>query len=352
MAHPTRLAVAGTGLIGLRHVEAILKADGVELAGVMEPNPEVRAHAEALGAKGYASLDELLSEGGADGVIVAVPNQLHEQVAGTCIDAGLPVLVEKPLTDDVAAGERLLARAGEAGVAVLTGHHRRHNPLIRKALEIVRSGELGALSTVQAQTWFLKPDDYFDAEWRRKKGAGPVYLNLIHDIDLLQALCGPVARVHAMESNAVRGNEVEETAVVLLRFASGLLGTVNVSDAAAAPWSWELTARENAHYPATAENCYWIGGTRGSLALPNLAVWHHTDDRGWWGPIGFTKPIFSFEDPLVLQAAHFGAVIRGEEAPIVSGADGLSALKVIEAVKLSAATGSSVDLDDVSRDGV
>lgn len=347
MSGAVRLAVSGAGLIGLRHVEAVLKADGVALAGVVEPDPEVRARAEALGARGFGTLEELLAAGGVDGVIVAVPNQLHEAVAGACIAAGLPVLVEKPITHDIASGGRLLDAARAAGVPVLVGHHRRHNPLIRKALEIVRSGELGRLATVQAQTWFLKPDHYFDVEWRRRKGAGPVYLNLIHDVDLLQAFCGPVATVHAMDSNAIRGNEVEETAVILLRFESGLLGTVNVCDAAAAPWSWELTARENAHYPATAENCYWIGGTRGSLALPNLAVWRHADDNGWWGPIGYTKPIFGFEDPLVLQAEQFAAVIRGDEAPLVSGADGLSALRVIEAVKRSAASGLSVDVADL-----
>ncbi|MFD0981878.1 Gfo/Idh/MocA family protein [Tropicimonas aquimaris] len=345
MSDRVRIAVIGAGLIGYRHIAAVRHAKGVELAGFVEPDEATRARGEATGATGFASLEALLSSGGADGVIVAVPNQIHEVVASDCIDAGLPVLVEKPLTDDISSGERLLRKAREAGIPVLTGHHRRHNPLIRKALEIVRSGDLGQLSTVQAQTWFLKPDRYFDVGWRRKKGAGPVYLNLIHDIDLLQAFCGPVATVQAMESNAVRGYEVEETAVILLRFASGLLGTVNVSDAAAAPWSWELTARENAHYPATAENCYWIGGTRGSLALPNLAVWQYQDDDGWWGPIGFTKPIFSFEDPLVLQVEQFAAVIRNDEAPLVSGEDGLSALRVIEAVKLSAASGQSVDVE-------
>lgn len=205
--------------------------------------------------------------------------------------AGIPAIVEKPFTTDLDGGRRVLAAAKAAGVPLLTGHHRRYNPLIRKAVEIVQSGKLGHITTVQAQTWFLKPDHDFDVDWRRKAGAGLVYLNLIHDIDLLHALCGPITSVHAMESNAVRGNEVEETAVVLLKFESGVLGTFNVSDAASAPWSWELTARENAHYPATSENCYWLGGTHGSLALPNLAVWTHDGPNGWWSPISASKPI-------------------------------------------------------------
>lgn len=339
-----RIAVAGAGLIGRRHIEAIALAGGAELAAVVDPTDAARHLAEGLGVPWFADLDGLFAAGQAEGVVLALPNQVHAETALACIAAGLPALVEKPFTDDVAAGEAVIAAAESAGVALLTGHHRRHNPLIQKAVEIVAGGELGQLTAVQAQTWFMKPEHYFEVDWRRRKGAGPVYLNLIHDIDLLQALCGPVASVHAMESNALRGNEVEETAVILLRFASGVLGTVNVSDAAAAPWSWELTARENPAYPATSENCYWLGGTKGSLALPNLALWRHEGEQSWWNPIAATRQIFGFEDPLVRQIRHFVQVIRGEATPLVTGADGLAALKVIEAVKTSARTGQTVGI--------
>lgn len=344
MTTNARIAVVGAGLIGRRHIEAIGLAQGADLAAIVDPADSARALAAGIGVPWFASLDALFAAGLAEGVVLALPNQIHADAAMACITAGLPALVEKPFTDSVAAGLDVIMAADAAGVALLTGHHRRHNPLIQKAVEVVQSGELGQLTAVQAQTWFKKPDRYFETEWRRKQGAGPVYLNLIHDIDLLQALCGPVASVHAMETNAVRGNAVEDSAVILLRFASGLLGTVNVSDAAAAPWSWELTARENPAYPATSENCYWIGGTNGSLALPNLALWRHEGEQSWWNPIAATRQIFSFEDPLVRQIRHFAEVIRGQADPLVTAADGLAALKVIEAVKTSARTGQTVDI--------
>ena len=163
---------------------------------------------------------------------------------------------------------RLVEAAEAAGVALLTGHHRRHNPLMRQAKEAIDSGRLGQIVAVHGICWFYKPDDYFDAEWRRKKGAGPVFLNLIHDVDNLRYLCGDVVAVQAQETNALRGNEVEDAAVILLRFASGVLGTVNVSDEIVSPWSWELTSGENPAYTHTAESCYQIGGTRGSLTDP------------------------------------------------------------------------------------
>jgi len=121
--------------------------------------------------------------------------------------------------------------------------------MIEKAKQIIKSGRLGQVLTLHGQFWLMKPDDYFDIAWRREKGAGPVFLNLIHDVDLFRHLCGEVVCVQGQESNVVRGNAVEETAVILLRFASGALGTVNGSDSVVAPWSWELTAGENPAYP-------------------------------------------------------------------------------------------------------
>lgn len=339
-----RIAVAGVGLIGKRHVAAIRAAQGVELACIVDPSEAGRAFAVDTGARYFPTLAEMITAKVADGVVLATPNQLHVEQGLDCVAAGQPALVEKPLGVDVAAATVLVEAAAKAGVALLTGHHRRYNPLIEKAHSVVASGQLGQITAVQAQTWLMKPDDYFDTDWRRRKGAGPVFLNLIHDIDLLRHFCGEVDSVHAMDSNAIRGNEVEDTCVILLRFASGALGTVNVSDTVVAPWSWELTARENPAYPATTEDCYWIGGTQGSLALPNLALWANPGKRSWWEPISATKMIFDFEDPLIRQIAHFAAVIRGEAAPLVSGADGLQTLRVIEAIKSSAARGTTVDL--------
>ena len=344
MADRVRIAVVGAGLIGARHAEAIRVAEHAELACIVDPAPVGAEVAKRHDVPRYKSLEEMFAADGIDGVFLATPNQVHVEHGLKVIEAGLPMLIEKPLATDLTGGVRLVEAAEAAGVAMAVGHHRRHNPLIAKAKEQIDAGALGKIATVHGTTWFLKPDHYFDTEWRRKKGAGPVYLNLIHDIDLMRHLCGPIAEVQAMESNAVRGNEVEETAVILLRFASGALGTVNVCDAAAAPWSWEMTARENQTYPATPEDCYWIGGTQGSLSLPNLALWRHEGELSWWAPISATKMIFDIADPLVRQADQFAAMVRDGAAPLVSGRDGLAALEVIEAVKTAARTHAPVKL--------
>ncbi len=338
----TRIAVAGAGLIGRRHAKAIAAANEVILASVVDPGDVGAEVAQQHGVPHFRSLKEMIKSGKPDGVILATPNQLHLANAMECVEAGIPALIEKPLATDLASAEQIVEAGKAANVALLTGHHRRHNPLIARAKSAIEGGELGQITAVQGTTWFYKPDHYFDVDWRRRTGAGPIYLNLIHDIDLMRHLCGEIVSVFAVESNAVRGNEVEETAAIILTFANGALGTINLSDTIVSPWSWELTARENPMYPATAEACYLIGGTHGSLSLPNLSVWSNPGDRSWWEPISATKLIFDFEDPLVRQVRQFAAVIRREEAPLVSAEDGLKNQRVIEAIKVSAKTGTTV----------
>jgi predicted dehydrogenase len=344
MTGPVNLAVMGAGLIGRRHAEHIIEEPSAELAAIVDPSDAGRNVAAEHGVKWFPSFAEMVKTGKPEGVVISTPNQLHVVNGLEANEAGVPALVEKPLAVDVSEGQRLVDTAEKAGVLLLTGHHRRHNPMIQKAKETIASGRLGKIVSVHGFCWFLKPDDYFDVEWRRKKGAGPVFLNLIHDVDNLRYLLGEVVSVQAQETSDVRGNEVEDAAVILLRFQSGVLGTVNVSDAVVAPWSWELTMGENPAYPHTAESCYFIGGTHGSLTVPYLDLWHNKEKRSWWEPIHKDRVPFPDQDPLRLQIRQFANAIRGNEPPLVSGREGLETLKVVEAVKQAAATGNLVRL--------
>lgn len=341
---PVRLAVMGAGLIGKRHAEHVARAPDAVLSAIVDPSSVGREVAASLGVPWHGSFAELIETDRPDGVIIATPNQMHVQNGLEAVVAGIPAIVEKPIADDVAGATRLVEAAEAAGVPLLVGHHRRYNPMIRKAREIIESGRLGRVLTLHGSFWLMKPDDYFDVGWRREKGAGPVFLNLIHDIDLFRYLCGEIVSVQAHESNAVRGHAVEETAVILLRFASGALGTVNVSDSVVAPWSWEHTASENPAYPQQDQSCYQIGGTHGSLTVPNLEVWSYSGARSWWEPLSRTRIPYVPEDPLAAQVRHFCAVIRDGAAPVMPGREGLRTLAVIEAVKQSARSGLMVEI--------
>ena len=337
----TNIAVVGAGLIGRQHIDRVLGDPSVRLSHIVDPTEAARALAQQHGVPWAPDIAAMLAAGRPHGVIVATPNQLHVEHGLACVAAGLPTLIEKPVADDADGARRLVEAAEAAGVPLLIGHHRRHNPLIRAARARIEAGEIGRVVAAHATCWLFKPDSYFDAAWRRQPGAGPVFINLIHDIDLLRHLCGEISAVQAIESSAVRGHPVEETAVILLRFASGALGTVTVSDTIVSPWSWELTSRENDLYQPSGEECYMIGGTHGSLSVPSAALWRNPDERSWHARVERSVEPVEPGDPLALQVTHFREVILGRAEPLVSGREGLNTLEVVAAIKRATRSGTT-----------
>lgn len=346
MIQSVRLAISGLGLVGLRHAQAIMAQPGVELVGVVEPNEKGRAEAANLAVACFDDLSDLIDQIRPDGVLIATPTSLHVEQAKICIDHGVPVLIEKPIATSSEAARAVVDIAEAQGVPVLVGHHRRYNPLIEKAREVITSGAIGEVRAVQATCWFYKPDPYFEeASWRKQQGAGPISVNLVHDVDLIRHLCGEVTTVRAVAALSRRGFENEDVAAAVLELEGGAIGTLTVSDSIAAPWSWELTAREHPIYPPTPESCYLIGGSKASLSVPDLRLWSHTGAvPDWWAPISATSLTRTAADPLMAQIAHFAEVIRGHEQPRVSGREGLRTLEVIEAIQNSARTGEMVRL--------
>jgi predicted dehydrogenase len=342
-----RIAVAGGGLIGTRHVEEIEANPETQLAAVVDPGPAGPELAEKYGAPLYGSLPELFAAGRPDGVILATPNRLHVEGGLECVAAGVPVIVEKPIGDAVEGATRLVEAGERAGVPVLTGHHRNYSPVMAKAAEVVGSGALGRIVAVVGTALFAKPDEYFDVGggWRREPGGGPILLNLIHDVNNLQRLVGDVVRVKATTASSTRGFPVEDTAAMVFTFAGGALGTFLLSDAAASPRSWEQTSQENTSYPTYPdEDCYHIAGTRGSLSVPTMRLKVFPGAASWWEQFASSTVELERSDPLANQVAHFAAVIRGAAEPICSGRDGLRALLVVDAVLESARTGRPVDV--------
>ncbi|MGI9372593.1 MAG: Gfo/Idh/MocA family protein, partial [Hyphomicrobiales bacterium] len=239
----------------------------------------------------------------------------------------------------------LVDTAHRANVPLLVGHHRRHNPLIQKAHELISTGEIGQVRAVHANCWFYKPDYYFDeAPWRKKKGAGPISVNLVHDVDLIRYLCGNVVSVQAHATPSLRGFENEDVSAAILHFENGAIGTVTVSDSVVAPWSWEMTARENPRYPPTSQNCYMIGGSEGSLSLPDLTVWRHSGKPDWWTPILAKALPREASDPLINQIYNFAAVINGEQDAVAPGTEGLKTLEVLEAIQRAAVSREQITI--------
>lgn len=342
----TRIAVAGAGLIGRSHINVVQASATVELTAVVDPSPQADAIASAAGVPLYRTLEDLLQQKRPDGVVLATPNQLHVPQALQCIEAGVSCLLEKPIAPTVAEAEALVTAAEMRGARLLIGHHRAHSPIMAKACAVVQSGQLGRVVGVMGGATFFKPDHYFDdGPWRREVGGGPILINMIHEVHNLRMLCGEVTAVQAIKSHALRGFAVEDTVAISLQFASGALGSFLLSDVAASARSWEHTSQENKAYPTYEdEDCYVISGTDGTLSVPTmrLKTYPRAEDRSWWKPFEVGVVGMVREDPLKRQMEHFGAVVRGEVAPLVSARDGLQNLRVTEAITLAAATGQLV----------
>jgi predicted dehydrogenase len=330
-------------------MEAAQRCGTCELSAVVDPSPLAYGVAAGAGVALYSSLEELLARDRPDGVVLATPNALHVSQALQCMSARIPVLLEKPIATQVAEGEQLVRAVEQSGLPVLIGHHRAHSPIMAKAREVLASGKLGRLVAVMGSATFFKPDEYFDdTPWRKEAGAGPILLNMIHEVHNLRMLCGEITAVQAFASHATRRFEVEDTVAVNLRFASGALGTFMLSDTAASARSWEQTSQENKAYTTyDDEDCYVITGTHGSLSVPTmrLKTYARQEDRSWWKPFDLDVAAVTRDDPIKLQMAHFAAVVRGEAAPLVTARDGWMNLRVTEAIVQAAASGQTIFLD-------
>ncbi|HYJ79282.1 MAG TPA: Gfo/Idh/MocA family oxidoreductase [Longimicrobiaceae bacterium] len=185
MSDPVRVGVIGVGSLGYHHARLLRDLPGAALAGVFDADPARLAQVEAeLGVRGFASLDELLWS--VDAAVVAVPTTAHAEVALAALDAGVHLLIEKPIASTLEEADAIVARAEERGLKVATGHVERFN---------------GALRSCER---YLEEPRFIESH--RLAAFGPrgtdvaVVLDLmIHDIDLVLGLMGrPAESVDAV----------------------------------------------------------------------------------------------------------------------------------------------------------
>ena len=340
-----KLAVVGAGIMGRRHIMAISTSAESYLVGIADPDPAAQRVADAQAVRRFDDVSQLIEEQRPDGLIIATPTQCHLRDSIIALDAGIPVLIEKPIAPTCDEALLIAKRAAATGSLVLVGHHRRYYPVIQRASEVVRCGVLGRLVGVNGQWSVFKDDSYFQPEYRKLRPAGPVLTNLIHELDSLRVICGEIASVSAETDSSSRGFEKEDTAVILVRFDSGALGSFLLSDVTPSPWTWEQATGENQRYPTAGQNTHRFIGTRGSLEFPDLVLWRQASGKiGWHYPIQ-PEPMCTIAlDAYAAQCAHFCAVVRGQETPRTDVADATKTLAATIAVFRSAEAGKRVVL--------
>lgn len=343
-----RLASIGVGMIGKVHAQFAAKMKECEYVAICDSDPSHEQMARDLGARYYNNYEEMIEKETLDGVLIALPNEMHEPVGSACANNGLHLFVEKPIASTVEEADKLIASARKNNVQLLIAHHRRFNPMVVATRKMIRGGELGNLVGISILWCMYKPSEYFVAgPWRKQKGGGPILINTIHEIDNLRYICGDIERVYAEVSNKTRQFEVEDTVSVSLRFTDGTLASILMSDAAPSLWGYECTMGENPHFYPTKGNIYHFLGTQASLTFPGMCKVYYADSSkaGWQHPIT-TEPLnITSADPYPEQLRHFCRVIRGEESPRTSGEDARKTLIATLAVHESGVTNKPIQID-------
>ena len=336
-----RTAVIGVGNMGSAHASCLAQGriNGLTLSALCDTAPGRRAFCQEHfpDVPCYASVTELIAAAVVDAVIVAVPHPSHSIVAMEALQAGLHVLVEKPIDVALSKAQALCDAADRSGKVFAVMLNQRTNPLFRRAREIVQGDQLGEIKrTVWIITNWYRTQHYYDSgAWRATwagEGGGVLLNQAPHNLDLWQWICGmpqsisaycDVARYHRIE--------VEDDATIFTRYANGATGVFITS---------------TGESPGT--NRLEIAGDRGKLVLEGgvLRWWRLKEaerEFRFRSEENFARIPFDYEEyrPAEPETAHAGilqnwanSILHGE--PLLSpGRDALNELTISNAAYLS-----------------
>jgi predicted dehydrogenase len=312
MSAALRIAVVGVGHLGQHHARLLASMDGVQLVGIVDTKPGRAAEiASRLGVPSFTHLGELPLDG-LDAATIAVPTVSHQDVALPLIDAGVSVLVEKPLSSSLDDADKMIESAARRGVVLAAGHTERFNPAVVAALPLVanpRFIEVHRLGTFPERS--LDIDVIFDL--------------MIHDLDLLlTSVKSEVVSIEAIGVNVLTPKT--DIANVRLRFESGCIANVTASrisrDKIRKVRFFQRASYLSIDYAAQEAEIYRLVAQNGRPQIEG-------------GKLDIKR-----DEPLRAELADFVGAVRDRREPGVSGRAGRDALalatKVAEAMEASA----------------
>src|SRR6201998_3133669 len=311
---PLRVGVIGAGVMGTNHARVLAGLPDTSLVGVVDPLPAHRSRATDLtNCRTFAGLDELIAEG-VDAVTIAAPTHLHHEIALTCIDKKIHVMVEKPIASGVEEGREIGAAAQASGVTLMRGHVERFSPAVA-AIKQAISGE-DILSIGITRVGPFPP---------RMSNVGVVIDLAVHDIDLIRWFTeSDIVEVQPQLSSAVA--EREDIALLQFRTASGVLAHINTN------WLTPFKARNV------------TVATRGKYVMGDLLTRQVTECFGFKpdGSYSMRHLPVGHDEPLRAELIAFLHAVRGGAMPAVSGDEGVACLEIaIRGVKSQARPAAS-----------
>ncbi|WP_227816434.1 Gfo/Idh/MocA family oxidoreductase [Nitrogeniibacter aestuarii] len=231
MSNTIRVALAGAGAFGLKHLDGIKHIDGVEVVALISRDlDKTRAVADQYGIEqATTDLDEVLARDDIDAVILCTPTQMHARQAIACMQAGKHVQVEIPLCDVLADGEDVLRAQQETGLVAMCGHTRRFNPSHQYVHQRIEAGEFN-IQQMDVQTYFFRRTNMNALGEPRSWTDHLLWHHAAHTVDLFAYQCGsPV-----VQANAVQGPKHPELGIAMdmsiqLKAANGAICTLSLS---------------------------------------------------------------------------------------------------------------------------
>lgn len=299
-----RIAVVGVGHLGKHHARILSAMPGVELVAVVDTN-RPRAEEIAAGAGTVALTEAAALMGRVDAVTIAVPTERHHEIAMSFLDAGVPVLVEKPLARSVAEADAMVDAAAAKGVILAAGHTERFNPAVETARGLLvdpRFIEVHRLGTFPERS--LDIDVVFDL--------------MIHDLDVVLSLVpAEVESIEAVGVPVLTG--CVDIANARLRFANGCIANLTASRI-----SRDRVRKIRFFQPAAYLSI--------DYAAQKIEMWRLTQDGGARPSIqGGEVPVTS-EEPLKRELEDFVDAVVSKRAPLVTGQQGRRALALAQQV--------------------
>jgi UDP-N-acetyl-2-amino-2-deoxyglucuronate dehydrogenase len=335
-----RLGLVGCGRISSKHFEAIkAHASDLELVAVCDTNSVALAAAEReTGARGFVALERMLQVD-VDAVILCTPSGLHSAQAILAAEAGKHVITEKPMATRWHDGTNMVRACDAAGVRLFVVKQNRRNATLQCVKRAVEQRRFGKIYLATINVFWSRPQEYYDsAAWRGtwEFDGGALMNQASHYVDLVDWLIGPVESVQAYVATLARNIQVEDTAVVGVRWRSGALGSINVT---------MLTYDRNLEGSLTIIGEHGVVRV-GGVAANEIQCWkfadHRPEDDGVQRASYDTASVYGFGHSLYYE--NVTRTLRGIEAAETDGREGLRSLEILIASYLSARDGRRVAL--------
>lgn len=232
MTTDLRIGILGLGSIGTTHARALRNIPGVRVTAFSGGSTTTMAECGWPEAT-QTTPDGILSRGDVDAVAVCTPSETHAALTLGAAAAGKHAVVEKPIALSTADADRLVRAQDDHGVVIAMVAQRRFEPEVVAVKRMLAEGVLGELRLATTHVHWLRDDAYYAASpWRSRMPAGGSLMNQgVHNIDLLQWLCGTVTDVTAQYGTLGHDMSAEDTTVATVRFESGALGVISTSTA-------------------------------------------------------------------------------------------------------------------------